>query len=61
VFQVFSGMCGLPNDRIAALLTVGVILFPQRKSLPPERPVHRIAPKDGKALRAAGRPNASQK
>ena len=23
MFQVFSGLCGLPNDRIAALLTVG--------------------------------------
>lgn len=25
LFQVFSSMCGLPNDRIAALLTVGVM------------------------------------
>jgi len=25
MFQVFSGMCGLPNDQIAALLTVGVM------------------------------------
>lgn len=25
VFQAFSGLCGLPNDKIAALLTVGVL------------------------------------
>ena len=25
VFQTFSGLCGLPNDKIAALLTVGVL------------------------------------
>jgi len=25
IFQVFSGMCGLPNDRVAAILSVGVM------------------------------------
>jgi all-trans-retinol 13,14-reductase len=35
MFQVFSGMCGLPNDRIAALLTVGVMYSLREKACRP--------------------------
>jgi all-trans-retinol 13,14-reductase len=35
LFQVFSGMCGLPNDRVAALLTVGVIYSLREKAYRP--------------------------
>jgi prolycopene isomerase len=36
IFQVFSGMCGLPNDRIAALLTVGVMYSLREKAYRPK-------------------------
>jgi phytoene dehydrogenase-like protein len=36
MFQVFSGMCGLPNDRIAALLTVGVMYSLREKAYRPK-------------------------
>ncbi len=35
MFQVFSGLCGLPNDRIAALLTVGVMYSLREKACRP--------------------------
>lgn len=35
LFQVFSSMCGLPNDRIAALLTVGVMYSLREKAYRP--------------------------
>ena len=35
MFQVFSGMCGLPNDQIAALLTVGVMYSLREKACRP--------------------------
>jgi phytoene dehydrogenase-like protein len=35
LFQVFSSMCGLPNDKIAALLTVGVIYSLREKAYRP--------------------------
>ena len=35
MFQVFSGMCGLPNDKIAALLTVGVMYSLREKAYRP--------------------------
>ena len=35
MFQVFSGMCGLPNDRIAALLIVGVMYSLREKAYRP--------------------------
>ena len=35
IFQVFSGMCGLTNDRIAALLTVGVMYSLREKAYRP--------------------------
>jgi len=38
IFQVFSGMCGLPNDKIAALLTVGSCIR-CGKGLPPLGPI----------------------
>jgi all-trans-retinol 13,14-reductase len=36
IFQVFSAMCGLPNDRIAALLTVGVMYSLREKAYRPK-------------------------
>jgi phytoene dehydrogenase-like protein len=36
IFQVFSGMCGLPNDKIAALLTVGVMYSLREKAYRPK-------------------------
>jgi phytoene dehydrogenase-like protein len=38
LFQVFSGMCGLPNDKIAALLTVGVMYSLREKAYRPRMP-----------------------
>ena len=38
MFQVFSSMCGLPNDRIAALLTVGVMYSLREKAYRPKGP-----------------------
>ena len=35
MFQVFSGMCGLPNDKISALLTVGVMYSLREKACRP--------------------------
>jgi prolycopene isomerase len=35
IFQVFSGMCGMPNDRIAVLLTVGVMYSLREKAYRP--------------------------
>lgn len=35
MFQVFSGMCGLPNDRVSALLTVGVMYSLREKAYRP--------------------------
>jgi all-trans-retinol 13,14-reductase len=36
LFQVFSSMCGLPNERIAALLTVGVMYSLREKAYRPK-------------------------
>jgi phytoene dehydrogenase-like protein len=38
IFQVFSSMCGLPNDRIAALLTVGVMHSLRERAYRPRGP-----------------------
>jgi len=38
LFQVFSSMCGLPNERIAALLTVGVMYSLREKAYRPSGP-----------------------
>jgi phytoene dehydrogenase-like protein len=38
LFQVFSAMSGLPNDRIAALLTVGVMFSLREKAYRPRGP-----------------------
>jgi len=38
LFQVFSSMCGLPNERIAALLTVGVMYSLREKAYRPGGP-----------------------
>ena len=35
VFQVFSALCGLPNDKIAALLTIGVMYSLREKAYRP--------------------------
>ena len=38
LFQVFSSMCGLPNNRIAALLTIGVMYSLREKAYRPKGP-----------------------
>jgi all-trans-retinol 13,14-reductase len=38
LFQIFSSMCGLPNDKIAALLTVGVMYSLRERAYRPKGP-----------------------
>jgi phytoene dehydrogenase-like protein len=45
IFQVFSGMCGLPNDKIAALLTVGVMYSLREKAYRPLGPFEELPQK----------------
>ena len=54
MFQVFSGMCGLPNDRIAALLTVGVMYSLREKACRPNGRFIELPQKMEQRYRAMG-------
>jgi phytoene dehydrogenase-like protein len=54
VFQVFSAMCGLPNDRIAALLTVGVMYSLREKAYRPKGQFIELPQKMEQRYRALG-------
>ena len=54
IFQVFSGMCGLPNDRIAALLTVGVMYSLREKACRPRGSFTELPQKMEQRYRALG-------
>ena len=54
MFQVFSGMCGLPNDRIAALLTVGVMYSLREKACRPKGRFIELPQKMEQRYRALG-------
>ncbi len=54
LFQVFSSMCGLPNNRIAALLTVGVMYSLREKAYRPTGPFIEIPQKMEQRFRELG-------
>jgi prolycopene isomerase len=54
MFQVFSAMCGLPNDKIAALLTVGVLYSLKEKAYRPKGPFIEIPQKMEERYRKLG-------
>ncbi|MGP8080731.1 MAG: phytoene desaturase family protein [Dehalococcoidales bacterium] len=54
MFQVFSGMCGLPNDRIAALLTVGVMYSLRERTCRPRGQFIELPQKMEQRYRALG-------
>jgi all-trans-retinol 13,14-reductase len=54
LFQVFSSMCGLPNDRVAALLTVGVMYSLREKACRPQGPFRLLPEKMEQRYRALG-------
>jgi all-trans-retinol 13,14-reductase len=54
LFQVFSSMCGLPNSRIAALLTVGVMYSLREKAFRPVGPFIELPQKMEQRFRDLG-------
>jgi phytoene dehydrogenase-like protein len=54
LFQVFSSMCGLPNHRIAALLTVGVMYSLREKAYRPTGPFIELPQKMEQRFRELG-------
>jgi prolycopene isomerase len=54
LFQVFSSMCGLPNDRIAALLTVGVMYSLREKAYRPQKSFIELPQKMQKRFKQLG-------
>jgi all-trans-retinol 13,14-reductase len=54
IFQIFSAMCGLPNERIAALLTIGVMYSLREKSYRPSGPFRELPEKMEQRYRELG-------
>jgi phytoene dehydrogenase-like protein len=54
MFQVFSSMCGLPNDKIAALLTVGVMYSLREKAYRPQKAFIELPQKMEKRFKQLG-------